>query len=360
MLRPALALLLALLAASARAVEPDPVQAPRVFARETVEVAPGVWLIHKPAVTDPPFEGNVTVVEQARGLVVIDAGGSPASGRAVVAEIRKLSRKPVRWIAYTHYHGDHNLGAGELLKVWPQAVTVSTARTRENMSGPAMAYVAGYAASHAGMADFAAKQAADPELPDGLRAGWARVAAAGPGMVAGYTGMQAYPAQRAFTDRFVIPDARAPVELVFLGRGNTDGDAVAWMPRQKVLAAGDLVVAPVPYAAHTYPGEWIATLKRLEGYGFRRLVPGHGPVQTDRAYIRKLAAALEAVRARVAPLKDLPLEEVRKRVDLADVKAGFTGGDPWLGFLMDAVFTGDLVANAWKEARGEAVVQGKG
>lgn len=360
MLRPALVLLLALLASPAQAVEPDPAQAPRVFARETAPVAPGVWLIHKPAVTDPPFEGNVTVVEQARGLVVIDAGGSPASGRAIVAEIRRLSRKPVRWIAYTHYHGDHNLGAGELLKAWPQAVTVSTAKTRENMAGPPMAYVASYAAAYAGMADFAAKQAADPKLPEGLRAGWARVAAAGPGMVAGYTGMEARPAQRTFEDRFVIPDRDAPVELVFLGRGNTDGDAVAWLPKQKVLAAGDLVVVPVPYAAHTYPGEWIATLKRLEGYDFRRLVPGHGPVQTDRSYLRKLFAALEAVRAQVAPLKDLPLEEVRRRVDLSAVKAGFTGGDPWLGFLIDAVFAGDLVANAWKEARGEAVVQGKG
>lgn len=360
MLRPALALLLVLLAASARAVEPDPAQAARVFARETAQVAPGVWLIHKPAVADPPFEGNVTVVEQARGLVVIDAGGSPASGRAIVAEIRRLSDRPVRWIAYTHYHGDHNLGAGELLKAWPQAVTVSTARTRENMTGPPMAYVPGYAASYAGMADFAAKQAADPALPEALRAGWARVAAAGPGMVAGYAGMQAYPAQRTFTDRFVIPDVHAPVELVFLGRGNTDGDAVAWMPRQKVLATGDLVVAPVPYAAHTYPGEWIATLQKLEGFDFRLLIPGHGPMQTDRTYVRKLSAVLAAVRARVAPLKDLPLEEVRRRVDLADVKAGFTGGDPWLGFLMDAVFTGDLIANAWKEARGEAVVQGKG
>jgi hypothetical protein len=47
-------------------------------------------------------------------------------------------------------------------------------------------------------------------------------------------------------------------------------------------------------------------------------------------------------------------------VDLKAVKAGFTGDDPWLAFLMDAVFTGDLIANAYKEARGEEVVQGVG
>jgi hypothetical protein len=82
----------------------------------------------------------------------------------------------------------------------------------------------------------------------------------------------------------------------------------------------------------------------------------------DRAYVEQVIAALETVRAQVAPLAKagLPLAEVRKRIDLAAMKAGFTGGDPWLGSLIDAVFTGDLIANAYKEARGEEVVQGKG
>jgi len=106
----------------------------------------------------------------------------------------------------------------------------------------------------------------------------------------------------------------------------------------------------------------IATLKKLEGVDFAHLVPGHGPVMTDRAYVEKLIAALETVRAQVGPLAkaDVPLAEVRKRVDLTAMKAGFTGDDAWLKFLIDAVFTGDLVSNAYKEARGETVVQGKG
>ena len=99
---------------------------------------------------------------------------------------------------------------------------------------------------------------------------------------------------------------------------------------------------------------------RLQAIPFDVLVPGHGAPQRDRAYIGKVVAALEAVRGQVAPLKNLPLEEARRRVDLKAVKAGFTGADPWLEFLIDAVFTGDLISNAWKEARGEEVVQGKG
>jgi len=353
----------ALLAAGpAFAVVPDPSQAAQVFARRTQTVTDRVHLIDKPDAVTPPFEGNIVVIEQSQGLVVVDAGGSPASGRAAVAEIRKISRKPVRFLIYTHYHGDHNLGAGAFREAWPGLTIISTARTRENMTGPPMAYVATYAKSYSDMADVAARTAVDPKVPEAARAGWARTAKAGPGMVAGYARLTVYPADVTFTQTLSLPDADAPVEVMFLGRGNTDGDAVVWAPKQRVLASGDLVVAPIPYAAHTYPGDWIATLKALEGFDFAELVPGHGPVMTDRAYVEKLIAALQTVRDQVGPLarQGLPLDEVRKRIDLKAMQAGFTGDDAWLKTLISAVFTGDLVANAYKEARGETVIQGKG
>src|SRR4051812_40025578 len=186
MRRLSLAILAAgLLATQAHAMTGDAAQAARGFARQTVAVAPRVHLIFKPHPTDPPFEGNVVVIEQSKGLVVVDAGGSPVSGRNVVARIRKLTKKPVRWLVYTHYHGDHNLGAGAFRAAWPGVVIVSTAKTRENMTGPPMAYVRTYAKSYGDMADFAASQAADPKQPPAVRDGWARTAKAGPGMVAG-------------------------------------------------------------------------------------------------------------------------------------------------------------------------------
>lgn len=345
------------------AASPDAApNATKVFARETAPVADRIHLIYKPAVTDPPFEGNVVVIEQSQGLVVVDAGGSPASGANIVAQIRKLSDKPVRWLVYTHYHGDHNLGAGALRQAWPDVRIVSTGKTRENMTGAPMAYVKTYAKSYGDMAAFAATQAKDSKLPQALREGWARTAAAGPSMVEGYSGLSVYPADLTFSDALSIPDDLAPVEVMFLGRGNTDGDAVVWAPKQRMVASGDLVVAPIPYAAHTYPGEWVATLKRLEALDFAYLVPGHGPVQTDRVYVDKLIAALESVRAQVGPLSraDVPLDDVRKRIDLSAVRRDFAGDDPWLGFLFGAVFSRDLVSNAYKEARGEAVIQGKG
>jgi len=330
------------------------------FARVVLPVAEHVWLLQRPVPTDAPFEGNVEVVEQSDGLVVIDAGGSPIAGRDIVRLVRSLSGKPVKAVVYTHYHGDHHLGAGELLAAWPHARVISTARTRENMLGPPMAYIRTYAKSYGDMAAYAARQAGVDSLPAALRAGWARFAAAGPAMVAGYTGLRAIPATITFTDRLSLPDSLAPVELMFLGRANTDGDAIAWLPRQRVLVTGDVVVHPIPYASACFLGEWIGVLERLKGFDFRFLVPGHGEVQRDRAYVDRLIAALSEVRARVGPLarEGRTLEEVRGQVDLGDLQDRFAGDDAWKRFVMRAVFLGDVVKNAWQEARGDSIVQG--
>ena len=147
----------------AQAVTPDPAQAAEVFARKTEQITARAHLVFKPDPTTPPFEGNVVVIEQSEGLVVVDAGGSPPSGEAVVGEIRKISPKPVKVLIYTHYHGDHNLGAGAFRAAWPHCLIVSTEATRRNMTGPPMAYVKGYAKSYSDMADFAAAQAAGPQ-----------------------------------------------------------------------------------------------------------------------------------------------------------------------------------------------------
>jgi len=308
---------------------------------------------------NPPFEGNVVVIEQSDGLVIVDAGGSPPSGAIIVAEIRRLSKKPVKTLIYTHWHGDHNLGAGAFRTAWPRIAIISTLKTREAMVGVLKPTLPGYAKSNADMGAMAEKQAKNTALPPAVRAGWAKIAAVAPGMVDGYAHLTLYPADVTFTDRYDIPDRTAPVQVLFLGRGNTEGDAVVWAPKQRLVAAGDLVVAPVPYANKTYPAEWIATLRKLEGFDFAYLVPGHGPVMRDRVYVDTMISALETVRTQVGPLAKagVPLDDVQKRLDLDAMRRSFTGGDAWLDLLLNAFFTRDLITSAWKEARGEAVVQ---
>ncbi|HSM95500.1 MAG TPA: MBL fold metallo-hydrolase [Rhizomicrobium sp.] len=330
------------------------------FVRQTMVVAPHVHLIYRPGAINAPYEGNSIVIEQSDGLVVVDAGGSPPSGEYIVAEIRKFSNKPVKDLIYTHYHGDHNLGAGAFLKAWPGLKIISTVATRANMTGKPMNYIKTYGADYAGEIDYAKKQAADASLPDAVRAGWQQYVDVGDSMVAAYKVLQAYPATVTFTDKYVIADSAEPVEIAFLGKANTDGDAVIWVPNEKVLCAGDIVVNPMPYAAASYPQSWIDVLNKLKAYNYAYLIPGHGEVQTDTVYVDKVIAALEDVRAQVTPLakKGVKLEDVYKQTDFEKLKASFAGDDKWKRLLLNSFFLHSIIKNAYFEATGQPIEQG--
>jgi len=85
------------------------------------------------------------------------------------------------------------------------------------------------------------------------------------------------------------------VRILHLGRGNTAGDAVAYLPREKILVAGDLLDHPVPYLGGGYPLELIATLEKMAGLEFDGLVPGHGKVLRGKAYLDQVIEFLRVV-----------------------------------------------------------------
>ena len=80
---------------------PTPAQPRDGFVRQTQKITDHVWLIERPVSTDAPYEGNSIVFEQRDGLVVVDAGGAPVSGRYITDAIGAISAKPVRYLVFT-------------------------------------------------------------------------------------------------------------------------------------------------------------------------------------------------------------------------------------------------------------------
>ena len=171
-------------------------------------------------------------------------------------------------------------------------------------------------------------------------------------MVAGYEGLRAYPASLVFQDSISLPDDEVPLEIAFLGKANTDGDVVLWAPRQRVLATGDIVVHPIPYASASYPGSWLGVIDRLKAYAFAFLVPGHGSIQTERNYLEKLQAAIIDIKSQVEPLaaNGESLDEVCKAMLFSRLQDEFAGNNAWNRSQMRGFFL---------EAKGEPIVQGR-
>jgi glyoxylase-like metal-dependent hydrolase (beta-lactamase superfamily II) len=144
------------------------------------------------------------------------------------------------------------------------------------------------------------------------------------------------------------------VRILFLGKGNTAGDAVIHVPDSKVVVTGDLLVHPVPYGYGCHPGEWVETLKKLMAVDATVIVPGHGPVLRDWHYAKQVIALLEAIRSQVgeAVRQGATLEETRKRVNLDDFRRTFAGDDYDRDKAFRDFFVLSAVERAWQEAKG--------
>jgi glyoxylase-like metal-dependent hydrolase (beta-lactamase superfamily II) len=365
------AVALALSAASAHAQPPAPAGLTGYL--EIIEpVAPRVWVIRQAE----PFHlqpiGNVTLIEQTDGLVLIDSGGSPGSGRRIVGLIKSVSPKPVKAVAITHWHGDHPLGLPAILAEWPRARVIATARTRGNLTGKSMNAYAQGAADAEKDAAFAKRidgfiaylnaESASSKRDPAVREGFARALPEIRRYGEDAKGMYVAAPTETFTQRLLLPDRNAPVELFHPGRANTDGDAAAWLPRQKVIVSGDVIVMPVPFGFGSYPADWQRALQALKARRPAILIPGHGAPQRDLGYVDRLEALIREVRRQVAPLaaQGLTLEETRNRIDLSAQRRRFAGDDPWLHLWFDEFWTKPFVESAWKEAKGLPIEQGEG
>jgi glyoxylase-like metal-dependent hydrolase (beta-lactamase superfamily II) len=159
-----------------------------------------------------------------------------------------------------------------------------------------------------------------------------------------------------FADKLDIDIGNREVQVKHLGRGNTPGDAIVYLPKEKILVAGDLLVYPIPYTYDGYPAEWIQTLQKMAQLDAEGIVPGHGPILHNKTYlylvVDLLQCAADQVRARIRQL-GFPgahsLDEVKGSVDLTPFRAKFAGDDKDLQAEFDDM-TVHLVKIAFAEA----------
>jgi glyoxylase-like metal-dependent hydrolase (beta-lactamase superfamily II) len=251
--------------------------------QQTLEVlADGVYALT--AEGDP----NVGAVEGEDFLVCFEALATPAAARDWLAMLREHTAKPIRYLVLSHYHAVRTLGAS----AFGDVTIIAHDRTRALIS-------------ERGKEDWESEYARMPRLfkePEGI-----------PGLT--------WP-QVTFSDTLSIDlgGDRGDLDLAYCGRGHTEGDIVAWLPRRHILFAGDLVETQAAlYTGDAFHEEWATrTLDHVDSFGARTLVGGRGAVAHGREAVRD---AINQTRG----FLDVMIAEVRRvRDEGGTLKDAFT------------------------------------
>jgi len=331
------------------------------------EISPKVHLLATPDDWYAGAIGNVILIEQSDGFILVDSGANAANGRAVVRYAKSLANKPIKAVMITHWHGDHPQGISAIRDAFPKVRIISTRRTEAGLLGPA-SYDVGYSPdakfdrATANLAETNItnyrKLLDDPSTPPDRKERIRKAFVQFDEMTRDFTGTYIVPPTETFDHELVIKDRDVPVHMMFLGRANTEGDAVAWLPKQKIVASGDIVVSPIPFGFGSYPADWIETLGKLKALGFSTLIPGHGNPMTDASYLDRLVAAIGDIRAQVGPLakSGMRLDDVKKKVDYSRSIASF-GDNSRIRANLAPLFFDPMTGNAYKEALGQPILQ---
>ncbi len=193
-------------------------------------------------------------------VLVIDAN-YPWAAKEIIQEIKKTTEKPIRFVFNTHYHHDHSFGNAVFVDLG--ATIVSTNETAMEMKTLGQRE---WDLNYGGLSLEGHRR----EFPS-----------------------------RFFYKRLVFDDGEQQVELIKMGPAHTLGDAVAWLPKEKILVTGDLFVNGNPWGnnvadPHADYDKWLAVLDTMASWNVKTIVPGHGELSTtltlkqQRAYLEDM------------------------------------------------------------------------
>ena len=304
--------------------------------RKVTKLADGVYAIEHEEGPDGQRSGNTTVIIGERQVFVVDSCFKQSDAREDIAQIRKWTDKPVSFVLNTHFHNDHNLGNRAYMDAFPSLTIIAHVETKKSMDmfGPgSLSREEKFNASLQRMLD-SGKSTDGTTLTESDKVEVRNLLAARGSLMEDLRPVKFQSATLSFDHDFSIDIGNREVQVKFLGKGNTGGDAVMYLPKEKILAAGDLIVHPVPNIFDGYPEEWVQTLEELAQLNAETIVPGHGPIMHDKTYLFLvydfLKSAVDQVEAKLrkdGPALSLTLDDFKAAVDLTPFRQRFAGTD---------------------------------
>lgn len=267
---------------------------------------------------------NVAIVGD-RDVLVVDTGTSPAAARAFIDDLKLITPKPIRYVVNTHFHYDHTDGnqvyagkadiiAHEYVKL---AILTLDVLHREPYKTSQLTNVPNRIEALrkqiAAETDRQRKATLERQLAVAQQ-GWEELKEITP-----------TPPNVTYSTKKVVNLGGREVQLLFLGRGHTNGDTVVFLPKDRIVATGDLMESQIAYMGDAQFDEWVTTLEALKKLDFDVTLPGHGAPFKGKALMTAFQGYLSDLIKEGGALRQqgLPVETMAQRVDLTAYKSSF-------------------------------------
>jgi glyoxylase-like metal-dependent hydrolase (beta-lactamase superfamily II) len=231
------------------------------------------------------FAANAGIVIGDNGVLVVDTLMSAREGERFLADIRKVTDKPIRYVVNTHTHLDHALGNCVFAGLGATLISHEADRTALATQGEAIL-------KHAVESGLTTEQLA---------------------------GTRVVVPTLSFSERLTIDLGGEEVRLIRCAPSHTPGSLVVYLPGQKLLFSGDILFTDFhPYLADGDLPGWCKTIDTLLAMDIQRIVPGHGPLSTkqDLRDMREYLLLFDATATRLAAT---PLSRNAMAVELLKV-----------------------------------------
>jgi glyoxylase-like metal-dependent hydrolase (beta-lactamase superfamily II) len=326
-------------------------------------LAEGVYAVIRQDAVGFMVDANNVFIVNDNDVVVVDANGAPGITREVVAALRNITKKPVRYVINTHWHDDHIRGNKLYRDAFPRVEFIGHATMREYLQGQGAINRKNFLTGAPQFLQMLKQSlATGKSLTGGTLSAEERASMASDTSLAGYVLRDGASAETvlptiAVEDRLTLHRGKRVIDIRHLGNGHTAADLVVHLPNEGVVITGDLVVFPVPLVGNpqSHIADWSGTLVKVIALNARTIVPGHGPVLHDDSYLKTLSAMFASITKQVkeAVARGDTLAQVRKSVNLSDFKQRLAGESAVRKLLFDNYVAGPSIGAAYLEAGGK-------
>jgi len=289
------------------------------------QIAPGVYAAIGTGTLN--VGSNSCVIVNPEDVLIVDSHISPESARVLVREIKTVTDRPVRFLVNTHFHFDH--ANGNQVFAGPGAAAqnvdiIGHEFTRRKLLGDVLAKGTIFAESLAALPNqidqLKQRAAAEPDAATKARLDQQlRVQQAYAEQV---KEVKPTPPSVTLTDHLSLFRGDREIRLIHLGRAHTAGDVVAFLPKERVVCTGDMLVAGISNLSDGFVNEWPDTVEKLRALDFTDVIPGHGDPWKGKEKIDHWQAYLRDIWQQAKKLHDekVPAADAARRIDMTKHK----------------------------------------